>query len=487
MLHHFSWEPNHNTRGIRIGDGLFIPPIAGAPPIVAMGPRAFACIGGNWFPLEAETVLPTSPNASFKLHWKPVDRVQVAPSPEATRRQLSEPVSDLFLQHDRIPYAWPDHDLLIVGRSPRAHIVLPEPRVSNFHCALLRVGKGVHLTDLGSKNGTRVNHTCTHSALLTEPTHIQIANHEIQLISGKTDMSSSHASLPSKAMNSLLAKIKRIAPCDAPILIQGESGTGKEGIAQCIHRMSRRRGAFIALNSATLQSNLSGSELFGHRAGAFTGAISDRKGAFAAAHRGTLFLDEIAELNSEVQAALLRTIESGEVRPVGATEVITVDVRILCASHRDLASLVVEGKFRSDLFHRLSVLPLTLQPLRNRPEDIEAIADHHLAQLIPPRTLSPSARNKLLKHRWPGNIRELLNVLRRAAIMSEDRVLGPQHLEIQREHSSNASSKTIHEWIIGAYERNQGSVAATAKDLGVHRATIYRHLKARRGHKSPLP
>jgi two-component system, NtrC family, response regulator GlrR len=228
--------------------------------------------------------------------------------------------------------------------------------------------------------------------------------------------------------------ITRIAPSDATVLILGESGTGKEVAARSIHGLSSRRHApFVAINCGALPADLLESELFGHKRGAFTGAIRDKDGLFAAAHEGTLFLDEIGDAPPSVQVKLLRVLQERNYLPVGATETCATDVRIIAATNRDLRADVETGQFRDDLFYRIHVVPIAMPPLRERREDIPLLAELFLTQAtakhgITAPHLSSDALHLLMGHAWPGNVRELANVVEGAALLATDGVLRPPHV-----------------------------------------------------------
>ncbi|MBT9560603.1 MAG: sigma 54-interacting transcriptional regulator [Myxococcales bacterium] len=232
----------------------------------------------------------------------------------------------------------------------------------------------------------------------------------------------------SPAVLRVLNMVDRVAPSDAPILIAGESGTGKELIADALWRKSRRHGKpFIRVNAAAFADSLLESELFGHEKGAFTGAVSRKLGAFEQANGGTLFLDEIGDISPKTQVSLLRVLQSGEVRRVGGTEAVHVDVRVITATHRDLDAMVVAGDFRLDLVYRIRGVQLTLPPLRERMDDLDALCSHILGRLGAADrrhvTLSPDARSLMTAHRWPGNVRELENVLRSAYFFAQNGVI----------------------------------------------------------------
>jgi two-component system nitrogen regulation response regulator GlnG len=235
----------------------------------------------------------------------------------------------------------------------------------------------------------------------------------------------------SPALLEIFKTVGKIAARDVSVLITGESGTGKELVARAIHAASARaESPFLAVNTAAIPRELLESELFGHERGAFTGAVTARTGRFREAHRGSLFLDEIGDMPVELQAKLLRVLQSGEVTPVGARESEHVDVRIIAATHRDLDTAVREGRFREDLLYRLRVVPLHIPPLRERREDIPLLADHFVARYAEElgtghRMLAPAALERLEAHGWPGNVRELENSIKRALVLSSSEVLSP--------------------------------------------------------------
>jgi DNA-binding NtrC family response regulator len=238
----------------------------------------------------------------------------------------------------------------------------------------------------------------------------------------------------SAAMMEMSRLVRLVAPKTATVLIEGETGTGKEVVARAIHRLSMRsQRSFIVLNCAAIPEYLLEAELFGHTRGAFTGAVQARTGRIEAAHGGTLFLDEIGEMPLSLQAKMLRFLESGEIQRVGDNDVTRVDVRVIAATHRNLEKNAAEGTFRLDLYHRLDVFPIDVPPLRERLEDVEALAEHFLAALgrtSPRKYLAPGALDCLKQHLWPGNVRELAHVLERAAILAGESPL-ITHAEIR--------------------------------------------------------
>jgi two-component system response regulator GlrR len=246
----------------------------------------------------------------------------------------------------------------------------------------------------------------------------------------------------SGAITRLLSSLDRLAPSVAPALITGESGTGKELVARALHYSGPRSGApFVALNCGAIPESLFEAELFGHQRGAFTGATSARPGAYEAADGGTLFLDEIGEMPLSLQVKLLRVLETGEVARLGSNERRRFNVRLVTATNRTLEDEVRAGRFREDLFYRVSVCPVHISPLRDRPEDIPPLVTHHLEQIArregraAPRLTNP-ALEKLLSHRWPGNVRQLINVLERAVLLAERGAIDAEHLALPQERSA---------------------------------------------------
>ena len=291
----------------------------------------------------------------------------------------------------------------------------------------------------------------------------------------------------------VLDLVARVAPTDATVLIHGESGTGKELIAKAIHHASpRARQPFVAVNCGALPESLLESELFGHVKGAFTGASMGKKGLFEEAHRGTLFLDEIGEMTPALQVKLLRALQDGEVRAVGSTQSATVDARVLAATNRDLDQMMRQGGFREDLYYRLNVIALTLPPLRERREDIPALAEYFLTRFAArqERTLrlGPDALDRLLAYAWHGNIRELENAMERAAILSRGDTVGaddlPPHIAacldlgasplLPRQMSLADAERVC---ILQTLERCGWNHSRAAEALGIGRTTLWRKCK----------
>jgi DNA-binding NtrC family response regulator len=299
----------------------------------------------------------------------------------------------------------------------------------------------------------------------------------------------------SRAMERVLAITTKVAQVDATVLVTGESGVGKERIARMLHdRSPRAGGELVALNCGALPEALLESELFGHVRGAFTGAASDKKGLFEAARGGTIFLDEIGELTPATQVKLLRVLQEREVRPVGATASRAVDVRVVAATHRNLAEMVAAGSFRQDLYYRLKVITIDVPPLRERKEDILPLARHFIGKVcssyrLPAKLLSPSVANLLTRHAWPGNVRELENAMEHAVVLSSDEPkLELDHLPAElREGGVAPVARMLDDdlsleelerrYTLVMLERNRGSRIATAKALGIGTNTLWRKLK----------
>ena len=290
----------------------------------------------------------------------------------------------------------------------------------------------------------------------------------------------------SPVMIKLKDKISRIGQASGSVLIRGESGSGKELVARAVHRASNRSlRSMLTVNCAAIPQDLIESQLFGHKKGSFTGADNDHVGWFQQAHTGTLFLDEIGELTLEGQAKLLRILEGHPFLPVGATEQVLVDVRVIAATNRDLAEFVREKKFREDLFYRLSVFELVVPPLRDRGEDVRSLIDHFLDhfRVQHGRTnlaMTEAAKEKLLAYGWPGNVRQLRNVIDSAVVMADDPSIVPDDLGLRDAGLSRMDTLRIDEWekrlIKKALHRTAGSVPEAAKLLGVSRATAYRKI-----------
>jgi PAS domain S-box-containing protein len=300
------------------------------------------------------------------------------------------------------------------------------------------------------------------------------------------------------AMAELYRTIGLVAHSNATVMVLGESGTGKECVAEAIHRGSPRSSEpFVRVSCSALNENLLESELFGHVKGAFTGAVRDRRGRFQEAHGGTLLLDEIGDVSPAVQVKLLRVIEQREIERVGDSQPIKVDVRLICATHRDLRAMVDAGRFRADLYFRLAVFPIRVPSLRERVEDLPLLADAWLARLAAgggtrPAGITPAALEALAAYRWPGNVRELQNVLEFASLRAGAGMIGPEHLpeevlrggdlarpapaESHRAPVRRASDVSASE-IQAVLAQCGGNRAEAARRLGISRVTLWKRLK----------
>lgn len=307
----------------------------------------------------------------------------------------------------------------------------------------------------------------------------------------------SHLIGTSPEFQALLRSAQIVAHTDVTLLLLGESGTGKEMLAQALHQASQRaRGPLRTINCAALPEGLAESELFGHVKGAFTGAVSHHSGRIRAADGGTLFLDEVGELSPSLQAKLLRFLESGEVQPVGSTQVEKVDVRLITATHRDLFTLVQQGRFRADLYYRLNVVPLELPPLRQRMGDTLALLDHFTSQLaehhgVMAPTFTKAARKALQTYAWPGNLRELRNLCERMVVLHAGQTLDvaqlPQEVragEVRQEAKpfqlpdegivlEELEQQIIHQ----ALHKSRGNRSKAARLLGLTRDTLLYRIK----------
>lgn len=284
----------------------------------------------------------------------------------------------------------------------------------------------------------------------------------------------------SASFQRMLELVARVGPSQASVLLLGESGTGKELVAQAIHEASpRAANALVVVDCASLPETLFESELFGHERGAFTGANTSKPGLVEAASGGTLFLDEVGDIPLPMQVKLLRLLESGTYRRVGSTDLRRTDVRVVSATHRDLKAMVTDGRFREDLYYRLSTFPIALPPLRERAEDIPMLAVALLARVAPQRrlALSAGALALLQRHTFPGNVRELRNVLERATLLADGASIEPAH--VARALGTDAPSSAPH-------AHNAGVPAPEASLRSVERAALQAQLKAHRGSRADL-
>jgi len=410
---------------------------------------------------------------------------------------------------------------ILIGRSQRCDICLPAPEISRTHCVLDPRPNGYLLINR-SRFGTVVPGKSGERVPLSDGDIFEIADYRVKYLENLEQQQSEKSTLKrpnplanrpqvqvkspipepktrqgqsdreaassnatkivgeSREMQRVVRDLMKMANHDAPVLITGESGTGKEVTARAVHAHSAKgSGPFIAINCAAIANNLFESELFGHEKGAFSGADSRKDGAFLAADGGTLFLDEIGELRYDLQAKLLRVLETGEVRRVGSTTVLKPSVRIIAATNRSLAQMVRERTFREDLLYRLSILTLRLPPLRERLEDIPELSSALLRRYHHEAVLTEDALSSLNAHHWPGNVRELRNVLLRALIMHGP-TLEAHHFEFNQwfvDTPTVARARLDRSTLEAALQRHEGNRTRTAKELGIPRSTLIYKIK----------
>ncbi|HYO97956.1 MAG TPA: sigma 54-interacting transcriptional regulator [Polyangiaceae bacterium] len=396
-----------------------------------------------------------------------------------------------------------------VGSATDNELVLPDPTVSRYHCVFERRREGVVVRDLGSTHHTKVGQTSIQEVTLAAGSTIQVGSVELML---RSEPNRAQA-LPSErsefgdavgtslTMRTIFGLLERVAPTDTGVLLEGETGTGKALLARAIHQRSARKDhPFVSVDCGAISYNLLESELFGHERGAYTGAVELRRGAFELAGEGTLFLDEVAELPLDLQPKLLSVLESGELRRLGGTTALRASARIIAASKRNLREEVERGKFLQALYFRLSPVPITLPPLRQRREDIPLLVERFLQQA---RALSPNAANVgvspdtiagLSAHDWPGNLHELHAILDQAlrglagAPDREPRALsvpllvaasssaetpsfeaGKSYREVRSVFESDFERRYVS-WLL---QRHAGNISAAAREAKMDRKHLY--------------
>ncbi|HEX2573914.1 MAG TPA: sigma 54-interacting transcriptional regulator [Polyangia bacterium] len=392
-------------------------------------------------------------------------------------------------------------------QTPRLTVRIPDRWMSSAHARLTHGPQGWIIEDVGSRNGTLVNGLRHERVLLNDGDLIELG-HTLFLFRsampavvgqplGPIAGPAAPHTLGLTTFSAPLARefqiLAHIAPSELPVLIQGESGTGKELIARAVHTLSRRSGSFVAVNCGALPEQLVASELFGHVRGAFTGATHDRPGLIRSSHQGTLFLDEIGDLPLVSQTILLRVLQEREVVPVGGHRPVPVDLRVVSATHRDIARMANEGVFRQDLLARLSGHVMTLPPLRERREDLGIFIVALLQRLAGERagsiSFNPSAARILVRHDWPLNVRELEHCLGRAIVLSGFARIEPEHLQLGptapsvpetpalRRRPLSPREQTWREQLLELLREHHGNVTDVAEALHKKRAYIYRLMK----------
>jgi len=412
-----------------------------------------------------------------------------------------------------------------IGTAADNDLVLTDRAISRRHAEIRMTPDGLLLRDLGSTNGTFINDVRITEAYVPEHAECRLGYSRV-LIRQHTE--ERKVAVPrqdhlgelvgaSPRMRELYGLIRAVAPTPTTVHLHGESGAGKELVARTLHALSGRPGPLVVFDASVTDPEMVRNDLFGHIKGAFTGATGAREGAFRQAHTGTLFIDEIGELPLDLQPRLLRVLETREVTPIGSDKPLRVDVRVITATHRDLESMVGVGRFRADLFYRLSVVPIELPALHEIADDIPLIARHLAERLQLNCRISAAAMAALQSYSWPGNVRELRNVLERAAVMCGEREIQPEDLRLSREarqakesgparpapptsaapaqpvspahasppaapKSSTAAARAHlkdmeRQMILDSMARNQHNKAAVARELGIPLSTLKRRLK----------
>ncbi len=401
-------------------------------------------------------------------------------------------------------------DVIRVGKAPGNDLEVTDETVSRVHFEIVRDAKGYLVRDMRSTNGTFLDGAEIKEAYIRAGSIVSAGASELKFIpfEERIEILPSEKEVlgemvgRSTPMREIFGLIERIAHTDATVLIEGETGTGKDMIARTLHDVSKRSKApFIVVDCGAVAGTLIESELFGHEKGAFTGAVAGRNGAFEMANGGTVFLDELGELALDLQPKLLRVLEQRELRRVGGSKTIKVDLRVVAATRKDLRSEVEKGKFREDLYFRLNVVPIVAPPLRDRREDIPLFLDHFLKMLSPgePPQLSDATKAALIAHDWPGNVRELRNVIERALALNSDpgvlvaplgdNPLSPAASPISsgvmtfeggrsfREQKELWNDKFEHNYLEWLLRRAEGNISKAARDADMDRKYLHKLLK----------
>jgi len=401
---------------------------------------------------------------------------------------------------------------VLIGSHASADLPLSDPYVSRVHARVDVEETGFVLRDLGSTNGTRLLGVRVRDALLDDGSVFELGSTRVRfsLLAERFRIELAAEDVfeglvgRSVVMRELFALLARVSPSESTILIEGETGTGKELVARAVHARSRRaERAFVVFDCGAVPGGLIESALFGHERGAYTGAVSSQPGVFERADGGTVFLDELGELAPELQPKLLRVLEQGEVRRVGATDSRHVDVRVVAATHRDLERMVAEGRFREDLFYRLAVIRVRVAPLRERRDDIPLLAAHFALAMEAPETLTPAVLETMfadLRDReLPGNVRELRNLVERAIVLADPRQIRAGEHEAAEELGRSierslrkqmslreARLEREREYLSELLLATAGDLDEAARTAKVHRKSLERLLR-RHKLKAPRP
>ncbi|MDB4962985.1 MAG: hypothetical protein JWP01_2984 [Myxococcales bacterium] len=406
-----------------------------------------------------------------------------------------------------------DEGTTMVGTHADNDLVLTDATVSRYHLEIRVRRDGIEVRDLDTTNGTKHGGAKVGNVVLTGAARLRLGKHtemDVEPVDTSIDLNEFSGdrfgdvlgtTLP---MRRLFALLTKAAPTEATILLQGETGTGKEAIAEAVHRMSKRtRGPFVVVDCGSIPHELIASELFGHAKGSFTGANADKQGLIEAANRGTLFLDEIGELALDLQPQLLRVLDRRQVRRVGDTQSVDVDIRVIAATHRDLRAMVKAGQFREDLYYRLAVVATHVPPLRERKGDIPALAAWFADKMGRGSfAQSPALVDLLQRHDWPGNVRELRNVVERALSLGDaalhdlsdgtsrmptrgDETPTPKRqpsnsdvLELPFKEAKAALVESFErDYLEALLARHRGNISRAASEAGIDRNYIHRLVK----------
>jgi DNA-binding NtrC family response regulator len=432
----------------------------------------------------------------FRFHEDETEVVAPCDGPMRLRR-----MSLYVAQGPRAGKRFPvEQERFVVGKGKGADLLLPDPTVSRNHLEILTQGDTFLIRDLDSTNGTSVDGTRIKEAFLAPGSRISVGNAELIFQafyeSPGPDLQESEefggliAAAP--AMKSIMGLLRRAATLGTTVVLRGETGVGKSALARALHDEGpRSNGPFVVFDCGSVPPTLIESELFGAEKGAFTGAVQSRPGAFEQAHGGTLFLDEIEELPLELQPKLLRVLEEKEVRRLGATKPIALDLHIITASKTDLPTAVNEGRFRADLYYRIAVIDVEVPPLRDRPEDLPLLCDHFLDESQGSESwdrLTPALREQFESYAWPGNLRELRNVLERlqcighedspvadgaAVVRSPGQPLALDWNRPFKEAKEDLVDTFEQEYLKRLLERSGGAIAPAAREAGLNRKYFY--------------